>query len=162
MIHLKNATHEQSQSNANFGEWAAFLKVCTSRYDVKFILIGNERLPDQIRRLPNVIVSQDLGSSLARDLALVQTACAFMGMASGPCSVAIFSDIPYLIYKHPDHHQEEMAQELGDGQRFSFATPAQKILREFETNKILMSEFTRLYSQIDRHKWEQRIRDLRA
>lgn len=161
LVHLKNVSRERSQSNANLEEWAAFFEVCIGRHDVKFILIGNEGIDNRIRRLPNIIVTQDLGSSVARDLALIQTACIFMGMASGPCSMAIFSDIPYLICKHPDHHPEQMARELGESDRFSFATQSQKILRAFETRQILMSEFTRLYAQVDRQSWERRLTGLR-
>lgn len=158
VAHMKNAPPERCQSNANVGAWGAFFEDSVARRDVKFVLIGNEDVDDRIRRLPNVIVTQDFGSAVARDLALIQTACAYMGMASGPCSMAMFSDIPYLICKHPDHTPDKMARELGDRDHFSFAAPTQKILRIFETRELLMSEFKRLWSQVDLQRWERRLR----
>ena len=160
-VHLKNNPHEQGCSNANFDEWFVFLEACITRYNVRFILIGNEEVDNRIRRLPNVLVTQDLGSTLARDLALIQTSFAFMGMASGPCNMALFSDIPYVIYKNPDHHAEEMASELGEGDRFPFATRFQKVLRVFETSENLMSEFAYLYAHANRQRWERRLASLK-
>ena len=110
--------------------------------------------------LPNVILSRDYGSSLSRDLALIQTASIFMGMTSGPCNMALFSDIPYAIYKNPDHDVEEMAIELGKADRFPFAMPFQKIMRIFETGDNLMAEFANLYAQINRQDWEKRVASL--
>ena len=159
VAHLKNAPPERGQSNANVAAWAPFFEDCVARRDVKFVIIGNEEVEDRIRCLPNVIVSQDFGSAAARDMALIQTACAYMGMASGPCSMAMFSDIPYLICKHPDHTPEKMARELGNQDHFPFAAPTQKLLRVFETRELLMSEFNRLWSQVDLQRWERRLRD---
>lgn len=162
VAHLKNAPPAESQSNANVDAWAAFFEACAARRDVKFVLIGNEPVEARIRRLPNVVVTQDLGGTAVRDLALIQTACVYMGMASGPCAMAMFSDVPYLICKHPDHTPEKMVRELGDRDHFAFATPAQKILRAFETRELLMSEFARLWSQADLPRWERRLRGLPA
>lgn len=159
VVHLKNAPPEQSQSNADPGAWAGFFEACVPQREVKFVVIGNEPVDARIRRLPNVVVTQDLGGSAVRDLALIQTARVFMGMASGPCNMAVFTDIPYLICKHPDHTPEKMARELGDRDHFAFAAPGQKLLRVHETRELLMSEFARLWAQADRESWERRLRD---
>ena len=161
VVHLKNNPREEGCSNANFDEWLAFFKACITRYNVRFILIGNEEVDQRIRKLPNVLVAQDLGSTLARDLALIQTGCVFMGMASGPCNMALFSETPHVIYKNPDHDVEQMALELGESERFPFATPFQKILRVFETRENLMSEFAHVFTHVNRQDWERRLANLR-
>ena len=148
VVHLKNNPNLKGCSNANFKSWYNFFLSCYGQYDVRFILIGNEPIDPQITHLPNVLVARDWESDLSRDLALIQTSYIFMGMSSGPCNMALFSDIPYVIYKNPDHDVEEMELELGTNIRFPFATPVQKFLRIFETPQGLMSEFTGLHGHI--------------
>jgi hypothetical protein len=145
-VHLKNKPKEHNCSNANLYEWEDFFKVCYGKYNVKFILIGNETINTAIRKLPNIIVAGDHGSNLIRDLAIIQTSDAFMGMASGPCNMAIFNKKPYLIYKNPSHHSKAMKEELGDKDKFNFATSRQRIFREYETKNNLLAEFERIFN----------------
>jgi hypothetical protein len=152
VVHLKNNPLETGCSNANFEAWSDFFGVCESRYDVKFVLIGNEEVPSGISGLSNVILSKDFGSDLSNDLALIQAGPVFMGMSSGPCVMKVFSDAPYVVYKNPDHHKEEMEAELGNGVRFSFATPFQKFLRVFETGPDLLSEFSYIYENLRKNR----------
>ena len=72
----------------------------------------------------------------------------FLGMASGPCNVAIFSKIPYAIYKNPDHHSKEMKRELGTKDHFSFAGSYQKIYRMKETEANLREHFFSIYDHL--------------
>ena len=160
VVHLKNNPNERGHSNADFDAWLAFLEACHPQYDVKFILVGNEEIDQRILKLPNALVARRFGSNLSRDLTLIQTAFIFMGMASGPCNMALFSETPYAIYKNPDHHAEQAMLELGKGDRFPFATPFQRVLRVFETEENLMSEFARLFTQVNRRDWERRLANL--
>lgn len=162
VVHLKNNPRERGCSNARFREWAAFFKTCEHRYDAKFILVGNEDIDDIVCKLSNVVVAREYGSSLPYDLALIQTAFIFMGMASGPCNMALFGDTSYLIYKNPDHHAEQMALEFGAADCLPFATQQQKFLRKFETAAGLMSEFAVLFSDANRDRWERRLVDMRC
>ena len=161
VVHLKNNPNEQGSSNADFDAWLAFFKACYQQYDVMFIVIGSEEIDQRVHKLPNTLVARDFGSNLSRDLALIRTAFIFMGMTSGPCNMALFSETPYVIYKNPGHDAEQMALELGKSDRFPFATPSQKILRVFETRENLMSEFVHLFTQVNRQDWERRLANLR-
>ena len=161
VAHLKNKLRSSGKPdwyNARFDEWDLFFQSICSRYDVKFLLIGNEPVPAEIRALPNVIVTQDLGSDLLKDLALVQIAYAFMGVASGPSQMAIFSETPYVIYKNPEYHVQRMMKEMGTSDRFVFATSFQKLLRRFETCDSLLQEFERIYASNPRKQWENRLK----
>ena len=157
VIHLKNNPNEENCSNANSDEWSSFFRACNLHYDVKFVLIGNEELDGRILDLPNTMLARDFGSNLSRDLALIQTAYIFMGMASGPCQMALFSNVPYVIYKNPDHHAKEMQLEIGSEDRFSFGSSLQRFLRVFELQEGLMSNFDFLYTNVDRFDWEKNI-----
>lgn len=161
VVHLKNNPNEVGCSNAKFEAWLNFFESSIDRYEVKFVLIGNEAIDERIEQLPNVVVTQALDGTLSRDLALIQVAYLFMGMSSGPCNMALFSDVSYVIYKNPDHHPEQMALELGEADHFPFATPFQRFLRVFETKENLISAFHHLYTHLNRQAWEQRLAKLR-
>ena len=147
-VHLRNQSGAQSGSNADLVAWAGFIGRAQAFNDVCFVLLGNEELGDVLPGLSNVILSRDFGATIAEDLALVQICDAFMGMASGPCNMAIFTDRPYVIFKNPTDHAEHIQREIGDAERFSFAMPNQKLLRVSETDEWLMAEFEALYAAV--------------
>ncbi|MGD2179768.1 hypothetical protein [Lusitaniella coriacea] len=160
VVHLKNYIRASGQPdwyNAQMEEWQAFFQMARSRYDVKFLLIGNEAIPQNIQTLPNVIVTQDLGSNLLKDLALIPLSYAFMGVASGPSNMAIFNRVPYLIYKNPEHHVEMMRKELGTSDKFVFATPYQRFYRRFETSDDILKEFDRIWQNNFTSDWKTRF-----
>lgn len=157
VVHLKNNPAAPGESNANADAWPAFFEACRGRYDVRFLLIGDDELDGRVRALPNVLVTRERGATLAQDLALIQHAFAFMGMASGPCNMAIFSDTPYVIYKHPDHHPDEMHAELGEADHFPFGTPLQRFVRAFETPEDLLARFAAIYAHADPAAWVRRL-----
>ncbi|MDD5687480.1 MAG: hypothetical protein PHE88_06585 [Elusimicrobia bacterium] len=153
-VHLKNKPNEMAnRSNADFDVWLNFFNSCYRNYGAKFILIGDEKIDDRMTGLPNVLVSRYFDSNLSRDLALVQVSFAFMGMASGPCAMALFNEAPYVVFKNPGHHNQEMLSELGSADKFLFAGQFQKILRKFETEEILMAEFTCIYNGVNHENW---------
>lgn len=135
-VHLKNNPNVNGESNADFESWYAFF--ASVQGQASFFLVGNEAIPAKIRALPHVSWVLDNGGSAARDLALITLSDGFMGMASAFCQAAIFSDIPYVIFKNPDHHKEEMAQELQGRDYFSFSGPRQKIWMKHETENNLI------------------------
>jgi hypothetical protein len=81
-------------------------------------------------------------------------------MASGPCAMAMFSAVPYVIYKNPSHHVQEMIEELGAADHFPFSLPCQKITRGYETSAMLLADFESLLSAEHRSGWERRISEL--
>jgi len=157
VVHLKNNLLQKNCSNARFDEWEGFFKMCIGAYDVKFIVIGNEEIDRSIADLSNVLVTNRMRANLSQELALIEIAYAFIGMSSGPCNVAICSDIPYIIYKNPSHHAEAMILELGNNEGFPFATPYQKFLRMFESGENLFSNFNHILDNYKREEWKSRI-----
>lgn len=157
VIHLKNNPNGKGLSNAKLKVWLSFFGQCVGRKDLKFILIGNEEIGPEIVSLPNILVARDFGSTLVNDLALIQTAYIFLGMSSGPCNMAIFSPIPYVIFKNPGHHVEEMKIELGQADKFPFASVHHKFYRVFETKEKLISELGQLHNSTNEEAWQQRL-----
>ncbi|MHB8696303.1 MAG: hypothetical protein ACYDHH_34245 [Solirubrobacteraceae bacterium] len=142
--HLKDDGLGPARSNADHDAWFAFFERAGER--ARFVLVGLETPDERIAALPNVVVAREEGSGPGRDLALVERAAAFMGMASGPCNMAIFGTRPYAMYKNSDHHAEEMAEELGDADRYPFAHPGQYVLRVDETAEELTGRLDELLS----------------
>lgn len=165
-VHLKNKLRGADQRpdwyNAIHDEWHAFFQAAYDRYDIRFVLVGDDAIPERIRALPNVIVAQDWGGELLRDLALIQTAFAFMGVASGPAQMAIFGEAPYVIYKNPEHHIELMNREMGSSDRFVFSQPFQKLLRQFETRESILHEFDHIYAHTCRTDWANALEKLES
>lgn len=161
VVHLNTISHEDPSSLADLEAWYTFFAACRNRFDVSFILIGDDEPGQQFRRLSNVLITRDVGADLGLDLALIPAAFMFMGTASGPCQMALFCDVPYLIYKNPNHHPKDMEREVGYQDHFPFANKFQKFLRVFSTSDQLMSDFSELYRRIPHETWRRKWPALR-
>jgi hypothetical protein len=141
-VHLKNSAPSVNMShlcNAHLQVWLDFFSLMEKyKPNIRFIGLGDDELPLQYSALSNFQLSRSQGfSSIVDDIGLIQTADAFMGVASGPAQFAIFRNTPYLIAKNPKFHTEEMQIELGDQQSFSFAKNNQYFIRQFESLSML-------------------------
>ena len=158
VVHLKNKQGESGCSNADFDVWLAFMVSCHTQYeDIVFMIIGNNELDRRFFNLPNVIVTKEFGTSLVQELTLLNSAYMFMGMASGPATMSLFSEIPYMIYKNPGHDAQQMDLEIGTSDHFSFATSKQKMVRIVETPENLLANFQKLYIETNRQEWTNKI-----
>ena len=139
-VHLKNNPNVSGQSNANLKSWRSLFGSEDGR-NAHFFLVGDEVTNTVFSSLPNVTVAQRDGICLPGYLALIQAAKLFMGMMSGPANMALFGMNPYVIFKNPDHHSREMALELGNADRYSFALSNQRVLRIWDTPENLIGAF---------------------
>lgn len=157
VVHLKN-NPEDTESNADIESWEKFFRHCEGNdYPIKFILVGSDSHRLEENTPGNVIYTKHEEGNLKLDLALILSSYLFMGMSSGPCNMAIFSDVPYLIWKHPNHHADEMEREFQGGKQFSFSRPNQKFIRKYDTFEEILKEFDRLYSNLDPGIWKIRV-----
>jgi hypothetical protein len=142
-VHLKmTAPGVRGTSNADMPAWAEFFSL--AQRQATFVLVGEDPVPDSIRRLGNVVVARELGATAVDQLCCVRLCDMFMGMASGPCQIAIFGPKPYAIFKNPEHHAPEMRRQMRRAHGFSFSLPTQLLLRESESAALLSSVFERL------------------
>lgn len=138
VCHLKNAGDCREDSNAHFASWREFFERVR---DCPFILVGSDIIPVELERLPHLYGAQREGVSLSVQLALCAVAEGFIGMASGMSAAAILSSSPYVIFKHPSHHPEEMQRELRERDHFGFAHSNQKLLRQLDQFDNIHSAF---------------------
>ena len=130
-------------SLANNSAWYKFLSIAASRYNIKFIVLGDDPLDINIKNLPNVILANEMGAkTFVQHFALLSECVGFMGMMSSISNLALFSNMPYVVFKNPEHHKNEMDEEIGLKNYYTFATKFQKVLRVHETVDLLLSEFS--------------------
>ena len=146
-LHLKNVPYQGAPpiSLADASVWHRFLSLANKTYKVGFLLLGDDSVNEAILNLPNVCLAREVGAgSFGKHMALLGQCDGFMGMMSALANMALFSLMPYTIFKNPDHHREEMLLEIGTTDHYSFATEEQKVLRVNETLELLMSELERM------------------
>jgi hypothetical protein len=140
-VHLRSiAPFAPEESNANGVAWNAFFQRHAAAGQRDFLLIGDDPLPAGLDLRPGVTRAVDslLGLDLATQLALISVCDGFLGMASGLCTAANFSETPHVIFKHPAHHSAEMARELGAARAFPFANERQQLWRR-EANAVTLN-----------------------
>jgi len=145
VVHLKCTTTD-AQNCVDQKSWLKLFRDCEDKnLPVKFVLIGDDTYDAQFLHCSNVVFTRMHGGSLDLDLALIPMSLFFMGMSSGPCNLAVMSDHPYLIWKHPDHHAGQMEKELQEG-RFVFANQYQSFMQDWDTPNNLIREFNKFYA----------------
>ena len=130
---------------ANESVWYEFLTNAASQFDIQFLLLGDDPICGEIQALPHVTLARNIGAdNFCKHLALLSECAGFMGMMSSIFNLALFSDLPYVVFKNPDHHRQEMILEIGINDHYPFATKYQKIIRENETSARLLEELRRM------------------
>lgn len=144
-IHLKNVPGQTLfDSNADMDAWHSFFSTHAKPGHTDFILLGTDAVSSSILDLPGVHSAAAMELALSVQLALVPLCNGFLGMASGVSPAAILSDTPYVLFKHPKHHVEEMQRELGTTDHFCFAHSRQKVWRLADSADNLGSAFATL------------------
>jgi len=146
-VHLRSvAPFAPEESNAVGPAWNAFFERRAAAGQCDFLLIGDDPPPAELDLRPGVTrAGGQLDLDLATQLALIGVSDGFLGMASGLCTAANFSETPHVIFKHPAHHAAEMARELGTAQAFTFAGERQQLWRR-EAGAAVLDEAFHLIS----------------
>jgi len=151
-LSIKRTSHATDR-NTDPNAWLSFLDKCKIEFpEVTFVFIGlREEAFNDLRKRTNVIIAKDYGTSIIEDFALIRTSIMYMGAASGVNAIALFSDLPYLIFRSPNVRKYG----LTSGKGFSFSTEKQKTFgtEVLVTGDFLFDEFRKLYMNLDRNKW---------
>ena len=153
---LRNRPDGKSR-NAPRDAWLEFFDMCKSAFPaIVFVVIGlREEVSPELRNRSNVILSKDQGSTLSDDFALVKTSLLYIGADTGMAMIAVFGDVPYLIFGSPPETTKQMG--LEPGANWGFATKQQKLFySDFPIMpQSLFEEFSRLYRELDTDNWRQ-------
>jgi hypothetical protein len=157
-VNLRNNPLYALHRNSNIEVWLEFFDYCVNRYPVRFVVIcGISEVDDRLRRRSNVIVAKDHHTGIEQDLALIQSSAMHLGAASGPATMAIYKDRPYLIVNsdvvnYIDLYYGSIILE-SEFLRFTFARPFQRIATVPETTELLVTEFTKMWDHFDADSW---------
>ena len=88
-----------------------------------------------------IVIAKNTGLLINEQLYLASQSAGFLGMASGICCAANFSKVPYVIFKHPEHHKREMLYELGQSETYEFSHSRQRLLRSNQSLDLLTQSF---------------------
>ncbi len=153
-LSLKGTSHDPIR-NADPSLWLSFIEKCESELpEVTFCFVGlADEVFEGLRSRTNVIVAKDHGTSLIEDFALIRNSLLYMGTLSGIQTIALFSDLPYLIFQFPDMHRYG----LRPGKNFCFASDKQRFFgTEIKvTAELLFKEFKELYTKLDTERWQR-------
>ena len=79
-----------------------------------------------------------------KKLILLKIVTFFLGSASGPSTIFLLSSIPYLIFKHPNHHPKTYKRELLGRNKPKFLSKNKFLLNIFEDEQIILSYFKKI------------------
>jgi len=127
----------EKESRADIKIWKNLISQVSDISSLPLIFMGNDSYPDDFSKIKGVYFLKNFVPELVSQLSLVPSARMFIGSASGIAGAAMYSEIPYLIFKHPEHHKNEIARELKNGNQFPWALKNQLLLRQHPSLDII-------------------------
>ena len=125
-IHLKHDP-KNNIAHANYRNWAKALKKFKFQNNLLIFFVGNNSAFRYLNLNNDQYIFCEKIFSISEQMYLVNKSKYFIGMASGFCCAANFSDVPHIIIKHPEHHKDIIKNELVDN-KIPFSKKNQKIL----------------------------------
>jgi hypothetical protein len=130
------------ESNTDWIIWEEFFELMYSLHpDITFCLMGDDSIGMSIEHKKNIVIAKNKELLLNEQLYLASQSAGFLGMASGVCCAANFSKVPYVIFKHPEHHKREMLDELGQNETYEFSHSCQRLLRSNQSLDLFTQSF---------------------
>lgn len=153
-VQIRNTQNYNISRNSSINVWLELFRHCENKVPVTFFVICSaSEVDDRLRTLDNVVVAKDYTTSVDQDLALVKESSAFMGVSSGPGTLAFFSYKPYSIVNL--HIMEGMMPLLNKhnwGYSFHYSQRNQRLIENVETFDLLLKEITILIESIEPQK----------
>ena len=138
-----NFFNKKKIGSAKIEEWKNFFFKCSLEKNLLFYFIGNNNI-SCLKKFKNIIFLNDYNMSLTQEINFAQNCHCFLGSASGPSTIFLLSTIPYLIFKHPNHHPKTYKKEILGSKSPKFSCKNQFLLNIFEDEKIIFRYFKRI------------------
>ncbi len=143
----QNKNHDNSR-NSNLLEIKRFLEHYEKNNDYKFVIICDKsEIPEEFRKLKNVIISKDYFSSIEHDLSLIKTSFLSIFPSSGMACFAMFSNVPFLLFGNHGYREKFTCPKKGKS--FNFLSKNQMIYHGQEKADLLISSFEELVSYLN-------------
>jgi hypothetical protein len=153
-VQIRNNPKIHTHRNLRLECWLEFFRHCEEQYPVRFVIISAlSEVDDRLRQCSNLIIAKDHHTTLEQDLALIEAAAIHMGAASGPGTIAIFNERPFLLVNADANPALYRGMIVEDGfLRYAFSSPVQRFAQG-ETTELLIAEFARMWRTIDVSQW---------
>lgn len=143
-VNIRNNPGHHFGRNANIESWVRLFGK-----DATFFLMCARNEIDPSFRRPNVVLTKDHDTTIAEDLALCVSSDFHIGIGSGPITVNLFNQKPYLMaktyYGEKYFSRDGMIVKDEAFQRFWFSRNDQRI-HSTDFPEILSSEFDKMKS----------------
>lgn len=142
--------------NANVDAWLTLVDECErNATEVCFFLLGaREEIDDRFSQYDNVCVVKNHATTIEQDLAIMETSAFHLGSNSGPATMAIFGDRPYVIYSYCSS-----IEALQEGHNMPWAGEFQKLVWERESVDCVRADFEWLWRSIERDEWHREFKE---
>lgn len=154
-VNIRSNKLYQKERNLDIDSWIEFFKYCSDKYPVKFIIICSfSEIDIRFKNLKNVVVAKDFFTNVEQDLALISESFLHMGAASGPATIAFFSNKPYIIFKSEFHLQYFLKKNIitydrsNNTQKFFFSLNNQYLIPGKDTLDIIKFYFIKTWNSI--------------
>ncbi len=143
ILNVRQNKNHNSARNSNLREIRTFLEHYEQNKTYKFVIICTKsEVPDDFRKLKNVLISKDYFSDVEQDLGLIKTSYLSIFPSSGMACFAMFSNVPFLLFGN--HGYQEKFTCPKKGKSFNFLSQSQKIYHGQEKTASLISSFEEL------------------
>lgn len=139
-VHANSVQRPSGQQEANSigdeDEWLEGLRAAIDQgFDMFILFIGSdaERLAERLGRPERTVPPV---GDFATQLACIHFSDAFLGMSSGPSTVAMFSTTPYVVFKHASHHASQMEALLRED-KYPFSLFSQRVFRNYPNRRAI-------------------------
>lgn len=140
--------------DGDYEVWEAFFDEAMRRHpETRFIILGKSvEWPRRLMRRSDLVLLKTLGYGLMEELALVEASDLFMGLLSGPSTMAFFTGVPYSLFVQQGYAGlSAEVVEVAVGERaLPFAAPDQVLIWEPPAFESLLDTFEEQYDAFRR------------
>lgn len=157
-VHLRQRRNElhgdflDPLRDSNINPWLKLFTYVNNKFpEVKFFLLGEKHeMAEEVLALPNVFYLKSFGMDIVHELALIHEADLFLGANSGPATMAMFSNTPYILFYQPRSAATTsycFGVPVGS-EKLPFARQEQWLKWTYDNVETLVESFFRIYKKL--------------
>ncbi|MEI6259984.1 MAG: hypothetical protein WCR46_08765 [Deltaproteobacteria bacterium] len=154
-INIRNNKEFHMDRNSDIDQLLELFRL-TQDVPIKFIIIcSKSEIDDRLLNLSNVVVAKSFSTSIIQDLALIHYAQLHLASASGPATMPILNNKPYIAYNmqgiipYLALYGDSLRIIDQDKAMFSFAAPNQYLRFKQQTAETMLSDLAEAMKSID-------------
>jgi hypothetical protein len=153
-INIRNNKKFHLERNSDIDQLLELFRL-TQNVPIKFIIICSQaEIDDRLLNFSNVVVAKNFRTSIIHDLALIYYAQMHLASASGPVTMAVLNNKPYIVYNnqgmipHLSLYGDSFRIIDQDKAVYGFAAPNQYLRFRQQTAETMLSDLTEAMKSI--------------